>query len=118
VALRLALRLPHKRYDVLEVLHAALDESTPTWSIVHSLGNFGNSLRELRLTRLYHQSRAVALLVAARLDNLYALAHMPDTAYTLRLISRPYGDIPTSDPLGAALARVRAALREADPEQH
>ncbi|MEU9613575.1 hypothetical protein AB0D56_18745 [Streptomyces sp. NPDC048209] len=118
VALRLALRLPHKRYDVLDVLHAALDESAPTWGIVHSLGNFGNSLRELGLTRLYHQSRAVALLVAARLDDLDALARMPDTAYTLRLISNPYGDLPASDPLGAALARVRAALREADPEQH
>ena len=117
-ALLVALRLPPRQYNVIDIFRAVLGMAPATWDVVHTLGNFGNSLRELKWTTLYRQSRVVALLTAARLDGLDALARMPDKAFTLRLISRQFADdIPLNDPLGAALARVRAALGEVGTER-
>ena len=101
--------------DADAVLAAVRANPVASWRVVHCLGNWGNSLAKLGLEEQYRSARAVAVLLAERLDNLdESVQNNPTHKYILSLIEGSFSQhVPTDNPLGLALARVRTALASA-----
>lgn len=97
--------------DADAVLAAVRANPVASWRVVHCLGNWGNSLVKLGLEEQYRSARALAVLLAERLDDLESVQTNPTHKYILSLIEGSFSQhVPTDNPLGLALARVRTAL--------